>query len=132
MTATDGWTKFKRAHLRRELLSVCISKVTDYGLLTILEPDIIGIVHMQDIDWNTTGIELLKRYSVGDTVDTLVLSVEPEKGRVCLGIKQIKNHPDRNSGGSSPEEPRPARPSSPKSPESGAEAATENREGRIY
>lgn len=123
MTAIEGWERFQRAHARGEILSVCITMVTDYGLLANLEPGIIGIVHMQDIDWNTAGIEVLKRYSAGDTIDTLVLSVEPGKGRVSLGIKQIRSRPDHDSDGASPEEPQPVQPSSPKSPKSGAEAA---------
>ena len=123
MTAKDDWQKYKRAHVLGELIPICISKLTDYGLLTILEPDIVGIVHMQDIDWNVTGLEALKGFSVGDKIDTLVLSVEPEKGRVCLGIKQINRRPDCDPSDAPPKDPRPVWPGSPRSPVLGPEAA---------
>lgn len=125
MAATEDWQKYKRAHVMGELIPICISKLTDFGLLAILEPGIVGIVHMQDIDWDVTGIEVLKGFSVGDTIDTLVLSVEPEKGRVCLGIKQINRRPDRDPSETSPEHPRPVWPGSPGSPVCGSEAAKE-------
>lgn len=91
MTATERWKNFQRDHSRGERITGSISKITDYGLIVDLVPGIFGIVHLNDLDGNDAGIEALEQYSVGDTVDTLILTIEPERERVCLGIKQIHN-----------------------------------------
>lgn len=57
-----------------------------------------GIVHLCDFDWTIKEEELLPYYTVGQQIQTMILTIEPEMGRVCLGIKQLKPRSDAGSG----------------------------------
>lgn len=123
MRATGSWKKFDQNHRRGEVITGPVSRITDFGLFIDLEPEVFGIVHLNDLDWNDPGIEALGKYKVGDRVDTLILSIEPERQRVVLGIKQLGNGPDHDPDSTPPEEPDPVKPKSPTPPELGSEAA---------
>ena len=123
MGAAENWKKFARDHRQGEVISGSVSKITDFGLFVDLEPDIFGIVHLNDLDWNVQGIGALEKYKAGDRVDTLILFIQPEVQRVVLGIKQLRNGPNDGPDNTPPEEPSPVKPGSPTPPKLDSEAA---------
>lgn len=123
MTTTNPWGKFKRDHFKGEIVTGPISKITDYGLFVDLNFEVFGIVHLNDLDWNNPGEDELKQYIVGDTIDSIILSIEPVKERISLGVKQLRKGPGRGSDSAPPDPLEPNRPLSPKPPNSKSEAA---------
>ncbi|HAG79007.1 MAG TPA: 30S ribosomal protein S1, partial [Pseudomonas sp.] len=55
-----------------------------------------GLVHLSDISWNEPGEEAVRRFKKGDELDTVILSVDPERERISLGIKQLEDDPFSN------------------------------------
>ena len=51
------------------------------------------MVHLSDISWNEPGETAVRRYSKGEEVETIILSVDPERERISLGIKQLDKDP---------------------------------------
>jgi small subunit ribosomal protein S1 len=47
-------------------------------------------VHLSDISWNETGEEAVRNYKKGDEIETVILSIDPERERISLGIKQME------------------------------------------
>lgn len=70
-----------------------IRSITDFGIFVGLEGGIDGLVHISDISWNKTGEEAIKDFRKGDEVDVVLLSVDVERERIALGIKQLENDP---------------------------------------
>src|SRR5690606_16059151 len=70
-----------------------IKSITDFGIFIGLEGGIDGLVHLSDISWNEPGEEAVRRYKKGEEVDTVILSVDPERERISLGIKQLERDP---------------------------------------
>ena len=101
----DGWSRFKAENRVGDHLRVRISSIVkDIGLLCDLPTGVYGIVHLSDLGWDTSGEELIKAFNVGDEVGVMVLRVEPDRQRVCLGIKQLRPKPrDRRDGPPGPE-----------------------------
>lgn len=70
-----------------------VKSVTKFGAFVGLPEGVDGLIHISDISW-TRHIkhpsEVLKK---GQKVDAVVLSVEPEKERIALGLKQLKEDP---------------------------------------
>ena len=66
-----------------------IKNITDFGLFIGLGEGLDGMVHISDLSWEKRGDQAVKAYKVGDQVEAVVLSVEAEKERVALGIKQM-------------------------------------------
>ena len=46
-----------------------------------------------DISWNEVGEEAVRRFKKGDELETVILSVDPERERISLGIKQLEEDP---------------------------------------
>ena len=50
-------------------------------------------MHLSDISWNTTGEDVVRNYKKGDTLEAVVLAVDPERERISLGVKQMEQDP---------------------------------------
>ncbi|MDN5540365.1 S1 RNA-binding domain-containing protein, partial [Comamonas sp.] len=61
-----------------------------------LDGGIDGLVHLSDISWNEAGEEAVRRFKKGDELETVILSVDPERERISLGIKQLEDDPFSN------------------------------------
>ncbi|MFO0754465.1 MAG: 30S ribosomal protein S1 [Thermodesulfovibrionales bacterium] len=70
-----------------------IKTITDFGAFMRLPEGVDGLIHISDLSW-TRHIkhpsEMLKK---GQKVDAVVLSLDPEKERMALGIKQLTPDP---------------------------------------
>ena len=92
----NPWDAFAGQHAKGEKISGKIKSITDFGLFIGLDGNIDGLVHLSDISWNDTGEEAVRNYKKGDDVDTVILSIDPERERISLGIKQLEDDPFNN------------------------------------
>src|SRR3954463_9129641 len=67
-----------------------VKNITEFGLFVGLTPEIDGMVHLSDLDWERPGEEAVQDYKKGDMVRVKLLDVDVEKERISLGIKQLK------------------------------------------
>ena len=70
-----------------------IKSITDFGVFVGLDGGIDGLVHLSDLSWNEAGEEAIRRFKKGDELETVVLSVDAERERISLGIKQLDKDP---------------------------------------
>ena len=113
MISKDPWQVFALNHQRGERLTARVSRrVDDLGLFVDLEGEIYGIVHLGDIDWITPGEQAIQRYAEGDRVETIILSIDTQRQRISLGIKQLNPDSRGRPPGAAPEPvgPRPVSP----------------------
>ncbi|EXJ11664.1 30S ribosomal protein S1 [Nitrincola nitratireducens] len=89
----NPWQQFASTFNKGDRLSGQIKSITDFGIFVGLEGNIDGLVHMSDLSWDEPGEEAVKRFSKGQQVETVVLSVDPERERIALGIKQVDSDP---------------------------------------
>jgi small subunit ribosomal protein S1 len=89
----NPWDEFSATHKKGDHVSGQIKSITDFGIFIGLDGGIDGLVHLSDISWDEPGEEALRRYKKGDTLETVVLSVDPERERISLGIKQLDKDP---------------------------------------
>ncbi|MGI9305816.1 MAG: 30S ribosomal protein S1 [Gammaproteobacteria bacterium] len=69
-----------------------VRAVVEYGAFVEIAGGIYGLLHITDISWkHTTSIHNV--LSVGDEAEVVVLSVDKEKGRISLGMKQLQPNP---------------------------------------
>ena len=50
-------------------------------------------MHLSDLSWNQPGEEAVLNYKKGDEVEALILSIDVERERISLGIKQLEGDP---------------------------------------
>ena len=70
-----------------------IVNLTDYGAFVELETGVEGLIHVSEMSWTQKIRHPSKVVSVGDQVEAVVLSVDPDKKRISLGMKQIEPNP---------------------------------------
>jgi len=70
-----------------------VVSITDYGAFVELEKGIEGLVHVSEMSWSRHVKHPSKMVSIGDTVDAVVLTLDKEKKRISLGMKQIEPNP---------------------------------------
>ncbi|MGE8287749.1 MAG: S1 RNA-binding domain-containing protein, partial [Stenotrophomonas sp.] len=91
--AANPWETFAAIHKKGDKVSGQIKSITDFGIFIGLDGGIDGLVHLSDISWNTTGEDVVRNFKKGDTLDAVVLAVDPERERISLGVKQLEQDP---------------------------------------
>lgn len=70
-----------------------VVSIADYGAFVELERGVEGLIHVSEMSWTRHKMHPSKLVSVGDEVDVKVLSVDRERKRISLGIKQLTPDP---------------------------------------
>ena len=92
----NPWDEFAATNNKGTHVKGSIKSITDFGIFIGLDGGIDGLVHLSDISWNEPGEEAVRNYSKGEEIEAVVLSVDPERERISLGIKQLDKDPDSN------------------------------------
>ena len=90
---SNPWESFAEKAAKGDKVSGSIKSITDFGVFIGLEGGIDGLIHLSDISWNETGEEAVRRYKKGEEVEAVILSIDPERERISLGIKQMEQDP---------------------------------------
>jgi small subunit ribosomal protein S1 len=70
-----------------------IKSITDFGVFIGLAGNIDGLIHLSDLSWTQTGEEAIRNFKKGDEVTAVVLSIDTDKERISLGVKQLEADP---------------------------------------
>jgi small subunit ribosomal protein S1 len=89
----NPWDEFAATHNKGDHVTGSIKSITDFGIFIGLDGGIDGLIHLSDISWDDEGEDAVRKFKKGDEVETVVLSVDPERERISLGIKQLAQDP---------------------------------------
>ena len=89
----NPWVTFAEKFAANDKVVGTIKTITDFGIFVGLENDLDGLVHMSDITWEADAEAALRQYKKGDEVEAVILSIDAEKERISLGVKQLENDP---------------------------------------
>ena len=89
----NPWEEFAISNGKGNRVRGTIKSITDFGIFIGLDGGIDGLVHLSDISWNEPGESAVRRFSKGEEIETVILSVDPERERISLGIKQMDQDP---------------------------------------
>jgi small subunit ribosomal protein S1 len=89
----NPWEAFAAIFKKGDKVSGQIKSITDFGVFIGLDGGIDGLIHLSDISWNSTGEEAVRNLKKGDTLEAVVLAVDPERERISLGVKQMEQDP---------------------------------------
>ncbi len=92
----NPWDDFAANFNKGDHVVGTIKSITDFGVFVGLDGGIDGLVHLSDLSWNADGEEALRSFKKGDELETVVLSVDAERERISLGIKQLDKDPFSN------------------------------------
>ncbi|GAB7562454.1 30S ribosomal protein S1 [Methylobacillus methanolivorans] len=89
----NPWDDFAASHKKGDKVSGQIKSITDFGVFIGLPGGIDGLVHLSDLSWNQSGEEAIRNFKKGDELEAVVLSIDVEKERISLGVKQLDSDP---------------------------------------
>ena len=92
----NPWEEFAMNHKKGDKVRGQIKSITDFGIFIGLPGGIDGLVHLSDLSWSTPGEEAVRNYKKGEEVDATVLSIDVERERISLGVKQLEGDPYSN------------------------------------
>ena len=89
----DPWMDVAEKYPETSRVSGKVVSITDYGAFVELEEGIEGLVHVSQMSWARRTRHPSKIVNIGDTIEAVVLSVDRDKKRISLGMKQIEPNP---------------------------------------
>jgi small subunit ribosomal protein S1 len=92
----NPWREFADNYNRGDRVSGQIRSITDFGLFIGLPGGIDGLVHLSDLSWDVPGEEAVRQYQKGQTVEAVVVAIDPERERISLSVKQLAKDPFSN------------------------------------
>ena len=92
----NPWEEFEQNYKKGDKISGAIKSITDFGVFVGLPGGIDGLVHLSDLSWTETSEEAVRKFKKGDEVEAVVLSIDVDKERISLGIKQLEGDPFNN------------------------------------
>lgn len=92
-TSPDPWVDVDSKFPVETKIKGKVVSVTDYGVFVELEKGIEGLVHISEMSWSRHVKHPSKMVAIGDEVEALVLTLDKEKKRISLGMKQIEPNP---------------------------------------
>ncbi|HIF02627.1 MAG TPA: 30S ribosomal protein S1 [Nitrospinaceae bacterium] len=89
----DPWVSVDEKYPINKQIKGKIVSITDYGVFVELEKGIEGLVHISEMSWSRHIKHPSKIVSIRDEVDAVVLTLDKEKKRISLGMKQMEANP---------------------------------------
>ena len=89
----DPWTAVEERYLLDSKVGGKVVSIADYGAFVELEPGVEGLIHVSEMSWSKKIKHPSKCVQIGDEVDVVVLSIDPEARRISLGMKQTEPNP---------------------------------------
>jgi small subunit ribosomal protein S1 len=89
----DPWTMAEEKYPVGTKVRGRVVSLTDYGAFVEIEEGVEGLIHVSEMSWTKKIRHPSKVLSVGDEVEAVVLSINPESKRISLGMKQLESNP---------------------------------------
>lgn len=93
----NPWEEFASKHQKGDKISGKIKSITDFGIFIGLDGGIDGLIHLSDVSWNEAEAqESVRKFQKGDELETIILTIDAERERISLGLKQLADDPVAN------------------------------------
>ncbi|MFH0910513.1 MAG: 30S ribosomal protein S1 [Planctomycetota bacterium] len=89
----NPWAKVEQKYPVGTLIEGRVRNMTGYGAFIEIEEGIDGLLHISDMSWTKKVSHPSAMLKKGDKIKTVVLSVDPNRKRVALGLKQLAEDP---------------------------------------
>ena len=89
----NPWTLVQEKYPPGTIIEGRVRNLTNYGAFIEIEEGIDGLLHVSDMSWTKKISHPMEMVKKGQKVRAIVLSVEQDKKRVALGMKQLEEDP---------------------------------------
>ncbi len=89
----DPWHSVAEKYPTGERVRGAVTRVVDFGAFVELEPGVEGLIHLSEMSWAKKTRQASDVVKPGETVEAVVLAVNPNDRRISLGLKQALGDP---------------------------------------
>jgi len=89
----NPWTQVENKYPIGTIIEGKVRNLTNYGAFVEIEDGIDGLLHVADMSWTRKVIHPSEMVKKGDALRAVVLTVDQERKRIALGIKQLEEDP---------------------------------------
>ncbi len=89
----DPWSGIEERYLVESKVEGRVSNIMPYGVFVEIEPGVEGLVHVSEMSWVRRNLNPHDYYKVGDNIEAVILSIDPQKRKMSLGVKQLAENP---------------------------------------
>lgn len=89
----DPWNDVEQKYPEGTKVKGRVVSIADYGAFVELEKGVEGLIHVSEMSWTEKIRHPSKIVNVGDVVEAVVLSIDKERRRISLGLKQLEPNP---------------------------------------
>jgi small subunit ribosomal protein S1 len=92
-TQRNPWEDVAQRYPEGSLIKGRVRNLTNYGAFIELEEGIDGLLHVSDMSWTRKISHPNEMLEKGQEIECRVLSVDQERRRIALGLKQLEEDP---------------------------------------
>ena len=89
----DPWVTFQDNFHPGDVISGKVTKLTEFGAFIEIVPGVEGLAHISELSWVKRVKHPKELFSIGDTVEAMILDYDVEEGRISLGVKHVLPNP---------------------------------------
>jgi small subunit ribosomal protein S1 len=92
-TLPDPWSLIDEKYSVGQRIAGRVRALKEFGAFVEIEEGIDGLVHNADMSWTKRVKHPREELKKGQTIETIILSVDKENRRITLGLKQLQEDP---------------------------------------
>ncbi len=87
----NPWVTLKKSYPKNSVITGTVSNVTDFGVFVKVLGDIEGLISKYNLanPDEEYSDEILKRYNVGDTINAVVMDINPQTQKLSLSVREL-------------------------------------------
>jgi small subunit ribosomal protein S1 len=89
----DPWIDIDKKYPVGSKHTATVRNFTNFGIFVELEEGVDGLIHISDLSWSKKIKHPAEFTKIGEKLDVVVLSIDPENRRLSLGHKQLEENP---------------------------------------
>jgi len=89
----NPWDDLEKSYPVGKKVKGKVKSVVDFGIFLDLGEEVDALIHVSDLSWTKKSINPNDEYKVGQELEAMVLTVDKENQKFCLGIKQLEEDP---------------------------------------
>ena len=89
----NPWDDLAKKYSAGKKIKGKVKSIVDFGIFVDLGEEVDALIHVSDISWTRKNVNLNEEFKEGQSIDAMVLSVDKENQKFCLGIKQLEEDP---------------------------------------
>ena len=92
----DPWQDIDGKYPMGTVVAGKVVNILNYGVFVELEKGIEGLVHVSELTWGSSKLNINDMFAIGDQIEVKILSVDTVSRKISLSVKQLEKDPWEN------------------------------------